>query len=69
MCWKETMRTYIKESLNPTVDTFIADMKSARPNLSEEVFKGGTWTGPEALKRNLVDALGSLQDAVQKSLN
>lgn len=60
-------KTYISESLNPTVETFIADMKSARPSLSEEVFKGKTWTGPEAIKRNLVDSLGSIQDAIAKA--
>jgi ClpP class serine protease len=59
-------KEYIKIELNPMVLTFHADMKSARPQLNEEVFKGGTWTGDQALEMGLIDFNGSLQDAVNK---
>lgn len=44
-------KAYIKEELNPLVDDFIADIKAARPNVSEDVFKGATYSGPAALKK------------------
>jgi protease-4 len=59
-------KAYIKEELNPLVDDFIADIKAARPNVSEDVFKGATYSGPAALKKGLIDSLGTLQDAVDK---
>ncbi|MGK4567830.1 S49 family peptidase [Flavobacterium sp. 3HN19-14] len=55
---------YIKNGLDPTVETFVADMKAARPQLSEEVFNGGTWNGAEAVSLGLIDENGSLQDAI-----
>jgi protease-4 len=55
---------YIKNQLDPIVDTFIADMKFVRPQISEEAFKGGTWTGEQSLELGLVDANGTLQDAI-----
>lgn len=59
---------YIKNVLDPIVETFHADMKATRPNLKEEVFTGDTWTGTEALEMGLVDELGSLDTAVMKVL-
>lgn len=57
---------YIKNQLDPIVETFVKDMKEARPNISEECFKGGTWTGEQSLELGLVDANGTLQDAIDK---
>lgn len=59
-------KKYIKEELNPMVLTFHADMKAARPQLKEVVFKGGTWTGSDSIEMGLVDSNGSLQDAITK---
>lgn len=59
-------KNYIKEELNPMVITFHNDMKAARPQLSEAVFKGGTWTGEQSIAMGLIDANGSLEDAVAK---
>lgn len=55
---------YIKNQLDPIVETFITDMKFMRPQISEECFKGGTWTGEQSLELGLVDANGTLQDAI-----
>ena len=55
---------YIKNQLDPIVETFIQDMKSVRPQLSEEVFKGGTWTGEQSLEMGLIDAIGTIEDAI-----
>jgi len=55
---------YIKNQLDPIVETFITDMKFVRPQISEECFKGGTWTGEQSLELGLVDANGTLQDAI-----
>lgn len=59
-------KAYITEELNPMVLTFHADMKGARPQLDEIVFKGGTWTGEQAMEKGLIDYNGSLNDAVAK---
>lgn len=55
---------YIKNQLDPIVETFIQDMKAVRPQLNEEVFKGGTWTGEQSLEMGLIDAIGTLEDAI-----
>lgn len=55
---------YIKNQLDPIVESFIADMKEARPNISEEAFKGGTWTGEQSVAMGLVDENGTIQDAI-----
>ena len=55
---------YIKNQLDPIVETFITDMKFMRPQISEECFKGGTWTGEQSLELGLVDENGTLQDAI-----
>lgn len=55
---------YIKNSLDPIVETFHADMKAVRPMLKEEVFAGGTWKGSEAVEMGLADSIGTLQDAI-----
>ena len=57
-------KNYITTELNPMVTTFHVDMKGARPQLNEEVFKGGTWTGEQSIAMGLVDYNGSLPDAV-----
>lgn len=58
--------SYIKEDLDPIVDDFHADMKAVRPDLSQEVFAGGTWTGKNSLDKKLIDQLGTLEDAINK---
>lgn len=56
--------SYIKNQLDPIVETFITDMKETRPNIAEEAFSGGTWTGEQSLEMGLVDANGTIQDAI-----
>ncbi|RZJ71093.1 S49 family peptidase [Flavobacterium sp.] len=57
---------YIKEELDPIAETFIADMKAARSGIPEDTFLGGTWNAQDALSRNLIDEIGTLQTAVEK---
>ena len=57
---------YIKQELDPLIETFISDMKSARQNIKEEVFQGGTFTGPVAKEMGLVDEVGTIQTAINK---
>lgn len=57
---------WVKEELDPIVDDFIADMKAARPNLSEAVFKGATFGASKSLKLGLIDELGTLATAINK---
>lgn len=56
--------TYISQSLDPLVDEFIEDMKSVRPQLSEQVFEGGTFNAEKSLEYGLIDRVGTLQDAI-----
>lgn len=60
-------KNYIKKELNPDGQKFIDDMKSARPQLNEAVFHGGTWNGEESIEMGLCDANGTLQDAIDKA--
>lgn len=61
------LKQYIKEELDPIVETFITDMKSVRPQLKEEVFKGATWTGDKAVEMGLADENGTLETAIAKA--
>lgn len=63
---EEFYGAYIKEELDPLVDSFIEDMKAARPGIKEDVFKGATFDGPNALKMGLIDELGTLQSSIDK---
>jgi len=57
---------YIKTELDPIAEEFINDIKAVRPGIDEAVFKGGTWNAQESLDKKLIDAIGTLQDAVDK---
>jgi len=57
---------YIKEQLDPINEVFHADVKSARPNISNDVFTGAVWGGSDSLDKGLVDELGTLQTAIDK---
>ncbi|WP_298612840.1 signal peptide peptidase SppA [uncultured Thiothrix sp.] len=61
--FEKLMETYI----HSTYQTFLGHVSKARKMPVEkvnEVAQGRVWTGQQALDRGLVDALGSLQDAV-----
>lgn len=60
------LKQYAKEELSPIAQSFIADMKSVRPQIKEEVFKGGTWTGDKSVEMGLADENGSLETAIAK---
>lgn len=55
---------YRDKVLNPIVDTFVSDMKAARPQLSADVFKGATYDAKQSLSLGLIDEIGSLNDAI-----
>lgn len=59
-------KQYVKMELDPIVEDFIQDMKEVRPQIKDEAFKGGVWSGKESLAIGLVDELGSLDTAIQK---
>lgn len=59
-------KQYVKSELNPIVDTFHVDMKSVRPQIKEEAYKGGTWTGADAVGMGLVDENGTEETAIAK---
>ncbi|WP_417365936.1 S49 family peptidase [Flavobacterium beibuense] len=63
---KGDYKRYIKEELDPIVKTFQDDMRSSRPQLNEEVFKGGTWPGTKAVEMGLADEVGTLATAIAK---
>lgn len=63
---KGNYEPYIKNILDPMVETFHQDMKSTRPNLDEKVFKGGTWGATESLELGLIDEIGTMDTAIEK---
>jgi hypothetical protein len=63
---KGNSKLIIAEELDPINDQFHADVKASRPGISEEVFAGATWNAEDSLKLNLIDSIGTLQDAIDK---
>jgi ClpP class serine protease len=63
------IKQYAKEELSPIAVTFKIDMQSVRPQIKEEAFKGGTWTGSESVDMGLVDENGSLETAIAKAFD
>lgn len=59
-------KEYIKIELDPIAQTFRVDMKSVRPQIKEEAFKGGVWNGEQALEMGLVDEIGTEETAIAK---
>lgn len=57
---------YIKNQLDPIVESFHADMKAVRTSLNEAVLTGGTYNADASLSMGLVDEIGTLQTAVNK---
>ncbi len=46
---------------------FVQQVKTARPNISDEVFTGKTYRLKDALKYGMADRAGSLQDAIARA--
>ena len=57
---------YIKNVLDPIVDTFHNDMTSVRSNLNESVLSGGVYNAEDSLSNGLIDEIGTLQTAIDK---
>lgn len=63
---KGNYEPYIKNVLDPMVETFHQDMKNARPGLDDSAFKGGTWGSDKALELGLIDEIGTIETAILK---
>lgn len=60
---------WIKEELDPIAEEFIADVKSKRKDIKEEVFTGSTYGPSKAQEMGLVDNLGTLKEVVNSLFN
>lgn len=56
-----------KATLNAIRAEFVGMVKAGRPNIAEDVFSGKVFRAKEALKRNMVDSIGTLQDAIKRA--
>ncbi|MDI9872119.1 S49 family peptidase [Flectobacillus roseus] len=56
-----------KKSVTAIRAEFVNEVKTTRPNIPEEAFTGKTYRGKDAVKLNLVDRIGSLQDAILRA--
>jgi protease-4 len=66
----DELKAQITADLDSIANTFIASVERGRAgklNTKEDVFTGKVYNGSEAKKHGLVDAFGSLQDAVNKA--
>lgn len=66
----DEVRAVVQADLDQIGETFIAAVESGRAgklSTKEDVFTGKVYKGSDALKHGLVDAVGSLQDAVNKA--
>lgn len=58
----------IKEYIDPVNNQFIADVKSGRPNVKEEVFSGKVYFAKDALSLGLIDGILSFEEVVDRSI-
>ncbi|MEN9529186.1 MAG: hypothetical protein RI932_1059 [Pseudomonadota bacterium] len=69
--WTPEDKQYLQKLIDDTRDQFVADVRAARPMISEETISymsdGRVVLGTEAAKRQLVDAVGQRQEAVAKA--
>jgi protease-4 len=66
----EQLLASVQADLNQIADTFISTVESGRAgklSTKEDLFTGKVYNGADAKKYGLVDAIGSLQDAVNKA--
>jgi protease-4 len=66
----DELRALVEADLNQIGETFIGAVERGRAgklSSKEDVFTGKVYRGAEAKKHGLVDAIGSLQDAVNKA--
>lgn len=64
---KELMQQYIERGYH-TFITRVADGRNLSKNRVDSIGQGRVWTGKQALERNLVDALGGLDFAIDKAV-
>ncbi|MBS9773818.1 MAG: S49 family peptidase [Tenacibaculum sp.] len=60
---------YIKNVLDPITEDFHKDMKSARPNLNDDVLSGATYKADKSLELGLIDEIGTLETAIDKVIS
>lgn len=69
--WTPEDKQYLQQLIDDTRDQFVADVRAARPQISNEdmahMGDGRVVLGTEAARRKLVDAVGNRQDAVAKA--
>lgn len=56
----------IKNVLDPMCENFHNDVRKFRPQTNQEVFDGAVYTPHDALEMNIIDDLGTIQDAFNK---
>ncbi|KAA5532795.1 S49 family peptidase [Paenimyroides baculatum] len=61
--------SYILNELDPITDTFINNVKDARPNVNESVFDGSTYDAEKSLELGLIDTIGQMDTLIQSIFN
>lgn len=56
----------LKNILDPMCDNFHADVRKFRPQTNAEVFDGAVYTPVNALDMNIIDDIGTIQNAFEK---
>lgn len=64
----EEQTEFLQESINEMGAVFKNHVLANRPNVSEEVFKAGWYSGSKALELGLVDEIGTASLALQRAL-
>ena len=69
--WTAEDKKYLQKLIDDTRDQFVADVRAARPQISQEsvdhMSNGRVVLGTEAAERGLVDAVGQRQSAIIKA--
>ncbi len=59
-------KKYQESILNPYAEMFMADVRAMRPAIPEEALHGMVYLADKAIEMNLIDGIGSMEDAIQK---
>ena len=68
--WTDDERATVQELMDAVYRTFVTRVAAGRNKSYDEIHKvaqGRVWTGADAVKQGLVDALGGLEDAVAEA--
>lgn len=63
----EEAKQHFQDHVDMVYEKFVSSIKKARPKISNDALDGRSFTAEKALALNIVDKIGTLQDAIEKA--